>query len=356
MMTQTARVDDLVPVCLSVCAGVALSAFAGHPVLITELALALLILLMVIVLSVRDRCMVAVLMLCVCAGAFSHGASSMIGVSREWSAGGHALDRLCAFIDSIQFSSASTAPLVRSLLTGDRSGLSPEIAASFRLSGASHILALSGLHLGVIYGIVSRMLLVLGNSRRGSLLRSLVCVVSAGYYTVMTGAGPSIVRAFLFILINEVYRHMPDRVRRPVNVLCLALVVQVLVWPQVVETLGFQLSYLAMAGIVLLFPVLDGIYEGAARWDVMRRLWSMAMLSVSCQVFTAPLIWLRFHTFPRYFLLTNLLAMPLSTAIIISAVMTVCLTALGICPQFMLSLTDCLVSTLEYCLDVISSM
>ena len=79
-------------------------------------------------------------------------------------------------------------------------------------------------------------------------------------------------------------------------------------------------------------------------------------MALSCQVLTAPLVWMRFHTFPRHFLLTNLIALPLTEAIMASAVVTLVLTALDICPDFAPALTGRMAECLEYCLEVISGM
>ena len=79
-------------------------------------------------------------------------------------------------------------------------------------------------------------------------------------------------------------------------------------------------------------------------------------MSLSCQAFTAPLVWLEFHTFPKYFLLTNLLAMPLTTGVIWCAVLTLTLEAAGICPQALIALTDKAAELLLHTLETISGM
>lgn len=324
------------------------------------------------------------------------------------------------------------AALLKALLTGQRKGLAPEAVAAFRTSGAAHILALSGLHLGVIYGILTRGLALLGRSRPAMLLRSLLAVAACGFYCLMCGAGPSLVRAFLFICINEFARHSPGRRREPLRVLCAALMIQLVACPGVIASVGFQLSYLSMAGIFILFPRLDAWYpalsgllkghgsspspepsnlskghgsgsgpvlsglwrshengsnaefstadpddqdscqtekaciskpgwrsagaEKASRFDLMRKVWSSAALSISCQFLTAPVVWMHFHTFPKYFLITNLLALPLTEALIISAVLTLLLSAFGLQPTVLIRLVDFLSRVLLSTLHIISSL
>ena len=256
-------------------------------------------------------------------------------------------------IGKIPFPHKETGALVQALFTGDRSALSPELTAAFRRSGASHILALSGLHMGIIYMVFDRLSTVLGHSPIARYLRFFLMMGAASFFTIMTGAAPSIVRAFLFILINEVLKLL-GRPRKAVRVLCLALLVQLVLQPEVIGTLGFQLSYLAMGGIFILYPVMEKWYpetKSPLRW-----VWKSAALAISCQVFTAPLVWFRFHTFPRYFLLTNLMALPLTTALMTSALVTIVLAACGVMPGVIIGLTDVLCDLLTEILEIISSL
>jgi len=167
----------------------------------------------------------------------------------------------------------------------------------------------------------------------------------------MTGASPSLVRAFLFILFHELSRHMPGRRVRPQNVFCAALTLQLAVTPAVVRSLGFQLSYLAMLGIIVLFPRIEAWYPAGVRFDPFRRIWSAVAIAVSCQAFTAPLVWIRFHTFPKYFLLTNLAALPLTEGFLLSALATLC----GIGPAGTKKLADLLGQSLISLLEAIAA-
>lgn len=264
-------------------------------------------------------------------------------------------ERLKLLIASLPFPSEGTAPLLTALLTGDRTGLSRETVAAFRDSGASHILALSGFHLGIIYVIFDRLTRLVGQSPPARMLRFGAIVLASAFFTLMTGASPSIVRAFLFIVINETLR-LTGRPRKATRVLCLALLLQLVLNPAAIRSLGFQLSYLAMTGIFLLYPVLERWYPASSPRDPVRRIWQAAALSISCQVFTAPLAWFRFHTFPRYFLLTNLLALPLTTALMTCALLTLVLWTAGLCPNVLVQMTDALCTLLQRALEIIAGM
>lgn len=295
-------------------------------------------------------------------GCFCAFNASMLGDAARWEGGGptRAVESLRGIIDRIPYPSPTTAPLVKALLTGDRSGLDPGTLEAFRRSGASHLLALSGLHLGVIYGMLLQLTRPLGNSLRARAGKAALAVGASGFYAVMTGASPSIVRAFLFIALNETAKLL-GREREPVRILLAALTLQLALKPAVISSAGFQLSYLAMAGIFILYPSLERWYPGSGsrsrdRLDPVRRIWQAAALSISCQAFTAPVAWWHFHTFPRYFLLTNLIAMPLTSAIMILSVLTIALSALGVCPLWLAGLDDRAVGALVRSLGIISGM
>lgn len=276
------------------------------------------------------------------------------GFSPEFAS--EALRGLSSLIDETGFASESTGALLKALLTGDRSSLGYETVEIFRKSGASHILALSGLHLGIIYGILAKVLSVFGNTRPAKIAGSIFIVAVSAFYVVMTGASPSLIRAFLFICINEIFSFAPGRSRPPLTAFCAALLIQLSFNPTVVLSVGFQLSYLAMFGILAIYPHLRDLYPSGRRRGAMALLWKSMSLSVSCQLFTAPLVWVRFKTFPPFFLLTNLISLPLVELLMVCAVFCLCCESLTGCPEIMKILCDALAQALLYCLEVIASL
>ena len=265
---------------------------------------------------------------------------------------------LRAAIDTLPFPHEGTAPLLKAFLTGDRSGLPKETVAVFRRSGASHLLALSGLHIGIIYTIFARGLSVFGNAPAIRVARFFVTVPAALWFTLMTGASPSIVRAFLFISLSELARLLGRR-RAPLKVFATALLIQLVTTPSVITSVGFQLSYSAMLGIFIFFPPMRRWFPEGDSFGWVRKIWEVAALSIACQLTTAPIAWFYFHSFPRYFLITNLLTIPLTTVVITLALATLTLSAAGlwfarlfspdpscaltlasICPSLLLNATD----------------
>ena len=263
-------------------------------------------------------------------------------------------DSLNNTIDSLPFRNDETAPLLKALITGNRTALTPELSEAFRKSGASHILALSGMHLGIIYGLMAKLLSPMGNTRRAKLIRSFTMISACGFYTLTTGSGESMTRAFLFILLHE-SASILNRKTSLRQILYASLIIQLTIDPLAIRSVSFQLSYAAMAGIAHIHPYLSRFWPQDGR-NIFRRIWESASLSISCQITTGPLAWLYFRSFPRHFLLANLIAAPLTGVIITSALALLTADAMGFCPQILVRLTELSVTLMTGALKTIASM
>ena len=263
-------------------------------------------------------------------------------------------------IESLDYASSDTNAIIKALIIGDRSDIPGNITGAFRKSGASHILALSGLHLGIIYGILRKALSIFGNSSILRMIRPCITIAACGLYVLATGAGASIVRAFLFIVIGEAAR-ASGRIHKTGSILLASLLIHLIIAPQSIRDAGFHLSYAAMAGIAFIFPKMKSFWpeeeKGDVReWRFLKWIWTSASLSISCQLTTGPLAWYYFSSFPHHFLLTNLIAIPLTGIIIPAALITLVLNTFGICPLFMLRLTEGLAEVLTSSLAIIATM
>lgn len=304
----------------------------------------------------------AVLLLGFCCGGFTGSCDAIMSICQaDYTPRAEALCHLLGeSIDRLEFYDRSTNAVIKALVTGDRSDIPASVTEAFRESGASHILALSGFHLGIIYGIASWLLSWTGGNRIVTVIKSLVIITLCGIYTLSAGAGASIVRAFIFIAIRETAR-ITHRQATTSTALLSSLVVQLAADPTSIRSVSFQLSYAAMAGIACIFPYLKGFWpsddkEEARQWPLLKKIWSSASLSISCQLTTGPLAWIYFRSFPRHFLLTNLLALPITGILIPSVILTIALTWLGICPDIMTRAVEMLVTALTTALEIISDM
>lgn len=364
MRTREKTVTITVPFIIGVWAGILLSGAVGSDlsVILTLSAAAQLASISLIGISaIRRNDMPVPLLLslyliaglfCALNGSLCEAVPSGGGIMKSL---GACMDGMKRIIGEIPYVKPTSAALVSALTTGDRSLLENDIVSVFRSSGASHILALSGLHLGILYLMLSSSLSCLGNSPLAKRIKFLIIGGLTVVYALATGASPSICRAAVFILIRESAK-FSHRTCHLEDILFGALLLQSAFSPMSVKSVGFQLSYLAMLGICLVYPILESWYPKGSVIDLPHRIWQGVSLAVSCQIFTGPLAYLRFGTFPKYFILTNLLAMPLTTAVMVSSVTVILLSAAGVCPLWAVRLNEFLIDSLLWLLDTISSM
>ena len=200
------------------------------------------------------------------------------------------------------------------LLLGQKESLGKEVKQAYSATGTQHILAVSGLHVGIIYSIL--LLPLTFFKQKGQLLQKSYLVLVLGLiwiYALMTGFSPSVVRAvvmFSLVTLGQMRKRKPSIW----NILAFSALLLLVLDPDIQSDLGFQLSYLAVAGIVGLQPILLRMWAPSNR--VLDYFWQMATVTLAAQLITSPLTLHYFHTFPTYFLVSNKLIVPLSYIIL----------------------------------------
>ncbi|MCR5680672.1 MAG: ComEC/Rec2 family competence protein [Prevotella sp.] len=216
--------------------------------------------------------------------------------------------------------------VLAAMTLGDKSGLTADVRHTFSQTGSSHILALSGLHLGIICLLLTRLMPC---GRRWWIGQVLV-VLALWAFALLTGLSTSVVRSATMLSLYVIFSAGARR-RAPLNVLCFTAIVMLMVSPGVLFDVGFQLSFLSVAAILLFFPVADQYVS--QRWllqhPLARWLWSMTVVSTAAQLGTAPLVAYYFHQLPVWFLLTNLFVVPLTTLILYLTLATLLVPAVG---------------------------
>lgn len=211
-----------------------------------------------------------------------------------------------------------TYALVAAMTLGDKSGLKQELKDTYAVSGASHVLALSGLHLGII----SMILLLLFRQFRLDGLGQALLVPVVWLYVFMVGMSPSIVRAAIMLTVYAVVS-MAGRDRLSLNTLALAALLMLVFNPMTLWDVGFQFSFMAMLSIFLFFrPVYRCVsFEWLGRHRLARALWTVTVVSFTAQIGVAPLVAYYFGRFSTYFLLANFLVVPCAYAILCGALL-----------------------------------
>lgn len=204
------------------------------------------------------------------------------------------------------------ASLANALLLGDKSKLSGETREAFGNAGAMHVLAISGLHVGIIMYL---LFFVLKRLSRW-ITRNMAVIITLSFLWIfagVTGWSPSVVRAtlmFSLLLIGQQWARSGD----PMNTLFFSAFVLLLINPLLLFDIGFQLSYGAMLGIFLFFDKITQVVK--VRHWLLRKAWEGTALGISAQMFTIPIVLYHFHQFPNYFWLTNLGIMCLAGVIL----------------------------------------
>ncbi len=220
--------------------------------------------------------------------------------------------KLSAHIDNIfpNEGQAQTRALIKALSYGYQDEVSQEILDAFRNSGAMHLLALSGMHLILIYNILSSILSLFLRSPKALIVRSTILMLMLWSYTLFTGCGISILRAMIMISIYETGL-IADRSKNPANALSLSAIAISLGDPYAPEGLSFQLSFCAMLAIFFIYPIICKTMN--INNKPLQKIWEACVMAVSCSALTSPIIYVHFGTFAHFSLIVNILCAPITS-------------------------------------------
>ncbi|MCF8463467.1 MAG: ComEC family competence protein [Flavobacteriales bacterium] len=199
------------------------------------------------------------------------------------------------------------------LVLGHRTELDQELMTAYAGAGATHVLAVSGLHVGIVYLILNSLLKFLERYRYGRLIKTILLIALLLSYAVLTGLSASVSRAavmFVFVAIGKAI----NRDSNIFNTLATSAFFLLVYNPMMIMQVGFQLSYLAVIGIVVIHPILFNLIIIENRF--LDWVWSISCVSIAAQIVTFPLGLLYFHQFPNLFLLSNLVVIPAATGIL----------------------------------------
>ena len=240
--------------------------------------------------------------------------------------------------------SESTRQILSALVLGDKRGVDKEIKHRFSILGLSHTLALSGLHISLIYGICAFMLSFIFKYR--PVLQSLCLVVIIIFYAVLTGLSPSVMRASLMFLLYAVSLGL-NRRTTPLNIVFISALLLLIYDSNLLYDVGFQLSYLAVLGILYFYRFFKKYIENKS--VLVKFILGMILVSISAQLSTGILSVYYFHSFPLSFLWANLLILPMITFLLYVSIFYLFFLVIGI--QF--SFTD---SFLDRFIEILLSL
>jgi competence protein ComEC len=203
------------------------------------------------------------------------------------------------------------------LILGQQQEISADIIKDYQYSGATHVLSVSGLHVGFIMLFIMFVLKPIPNTRKGSAIKLFSILISMAGFAVISGLSPSVLRSVVMFSFVAIGNHL----RRSGNIyhtLLVSILLILLFEPYFLFDVGFQLSYLALFFIVWLQPILKKIWSPKNKIAIY--IWDALTVSFAAQIGTLPLCLYYFHQFPGLFFVTNIIILPVLSFIMIAGI------------------------------------
>lgn len=232
-------------------------------------------------------------------------------------------------------------PIIQALLLGQRNDISTATYNSYKNAGAVHILALSGLHIGIILVLLQFLLGPMDRMPHGKTLKLVVIVVLLWIFALMAGLSASIVRSvtmFSFVA----YAMYLNRPANTFNILALSMFFILLLFdPALLFQVGFQMSYAAVFAIVWIYPLLQKFWS-PKNW-LLQRGWQLLSVSIAAQLGVLPISLFYFHQFPGLFFVSNLLVLPFLGIVLGAGILVIVLALFNMLPHFLASFYNFLI-------------
>ncbi len=240
--------------------------------------------------------------------------------------------------------SAESIDMLLPMLLGFDSTLGDERRELYSAAGLSHLLALSGMHVGIIAMLVSVALwpLYVGRHNR---TRMAVTILALWCYAMLTGMSPSVTRAVIMTTVY-LFGRIIERKSVSINTLCLAAIAILLVNPSDLLSIGFQMSFAAVAGIILFYPLINRVDYRRHPW--LYRIASYPSLSISAMILTGIVSAFHFHSYPLLFMFANVLAVPVVPLFVSAGAVVLLSSMCGVSISWLNSATDCMASAIDW--------
>ncbi|NOQ26384.1 MAG: DUF4131 domain-containing protein [Bacteroidales bacterium] len=208
--------------------------------------------------------------------------------------------------------------VLSALTLGYKNELTPELKESFSTSGAMHILAVSGLHVGIIFIILCKLLFPLQRNKYGKIIQSIIIITILFFYAFLTGLSDSVLRAaimFSFISFGKMFTRQVNIY----NTISASAFILLIINPYSIMNVGFQLSFAAVISIVFFQPKIYSLLSFKNK--IPDYVWQLVSVAIAAQIGTFPIAIYYFEQFPAYFILTNIIIIPIATLIVYGAIL-----------------------------------
>jgi competence protein ComEC len=236
---------------------------------------------------------------------------------------------------------------------GSKDFLDRDLKTAYTNAGGIHVMAVSGLHVGLIWLFLGYLFSFMGKGRRGEFLRAFLSIFILWLYALMTGLSPSVTRsALMFSLIN--IGKVLNRQSSIYNSLMIAAFFQLSFKPDSLFDPGFQFSYMAVFSIVYFHPLIRGLFP--EKNLIFNKLLDLSAVSISAQILTFPLAIFYFNQFPLFFLLTNFILIPLVTILMTVFIISCFFLGFPLFYKFLVSLMIEVTDLMNSCMLYIDSV
>jgi competence protein ComEC len=248
--------------------------------------------------------------------------------------------------------SENTLAIMNALLLGQRQDITNELRNDYANAGAIHILAVSGLHVGILLLLLNFLFKPIERIQHGKLIKMFLVVGLLWCFALIAGGSASVVRAVTMFSFVAVGLSVKRRKTITFSLISSAFLL-LLVKPMFLFDVGFQLSYLAVFGIVWVQPKLANLFN--CKYWIFRKIWSLCSVSIAAQMGVLPLSLYYFHQFPGLFFLSNVLIIPFLGAILMGGILVIILSLSNMLPNFIAVFYNGIIEVLNGLIHWISS-
>ena len=242
--------------------------------------------------------------------------------------------------------------IVQALILGQKKDINKQLYNDYSAAGAIHILAVSGLHVGIIYFILIALLRPFKNLFKNELIISIIMVISLWGFAFLTGLSPSVIRAVTMFSFFAFAKAI-NRETNGINTLFLSYFILLIINPLWLFYVGFQLSYLAVFFILWLLPLFNKIYYPKNYF--VKKIWDIFTVTLAAQLGIIPLSIYYFHQFPGLFFITNLIILPFLGILLGGGIILIFLSMFNILPDWFALSYNFLIKLMNSCIHWIAN-
>lgn len=241
--------------------------------------------------------------------------------------------------------------IINALLLGQRKDISKEIFDNYSHAGAIHILAVSGLHVGIILLILNMVFKPVERLKHGRYIKIAMLLMCLWSFAIIAGMSASVTRAVAMFTVVAIGMNL----KRPTNIfntLAISMFILLLFKPMFLFDVGFQMSYLAVIAIVSIQPLFKKLWT--PKHKTINYFWEIFTVTIAAQIGVLPISLYYFHQFPGLFFISNLVIIPFLGFILGVGIIVILLAVLNILPQFIADIYGGIISSMNHFIGWIS--